>query len=76
LQRFADGDDDFRNSRLKLIPSVPKVCPSVEVFFLVCRLLTLAWRSNSSGVLDSAAKCWKHTLLAGESRGLQLFAWS
>uniref|UniRef100_A0ACD5Y090 Uncharacterized protein n=1 Tax=Avena sativa TaxID=4498 RepID=A0ACD5Y090_AVESA len=24
LQRFADGDDDFRNSRLKLIPSVPK----------------------------------------------------
>uniref|UniRef100_A0A453QGJ5 Protein ENHANCED DISEASE RESISTANCE 2 C-terminal domain-containing protein n=1 Tax=Aegilops tauschii subsp. strangulata TaxID=200361 RepID=A0A453QGJ5_AEGTS len=25
LQRFADGDDDFRNSRLKLIPSVPKV---------------------------------------------------
>lgn len=25
LQRFVDGDDDFRNSRLKLIPSVPKV---------------------------------------------------
>jgi hypothetical protein len=25
LQRFFDGDDDFRNSRLKLIPSVPKV---------------------------------------------------
>ncbi|RLM55688.1 protein ENHANCED DISEASE RESISTANCE 2-like [Panicum miliaceum] len=24
LQRFADDDDDFRNSRLKLIPSVPK----------------------------------------------------
>ncbi|ONM25961.1 protein ENHANCED DISEASE RESISTANCE 2-like isoform X1 [Zea mays] len=24
LQRFFDGDDDFRNSRLKLIPSVPK----------------------------------------------------
>ncbi|KAG8375166.1 hypothetical protein BUALT_Bualt10G0072100 [Buddleja alternifolia] len=24
LQRFVDGDDDFRNSRLKLIPSVPK----------------------------------------------------
>ncbi|KAJ1257661.1 hypothetical protein BS78_10G012800 [Paspalum vaginatum] len=24
LQRFADGDDDFRNSRLKLIPFVPK----------------------------------------------------
>ncbi|GFP79339.1 protein enhanced disease resistance 2-like [Phtheirospermum japonicum] len=24
MQRFVDGDDDFRNSRLKLIPSVPK----------------------------------------------------
>ncbi|KAJ8455684.1 hypothetical protein OPV22_035033 [Ensete ventricosum] len=24
LQRFADGDDEFRNSRLKIIPSVPK----------------------------------------------------
>nr|XP_010906231.1 protein ENHANCED DISEASE RESISTANCE 2 isoform X1 [Elaeis guineensis] len=24
LQRFADGDDEFRNSRFKLIPSVPK----------------------------------------------------
>ena len=26
LQRFVDGDDEFRNSRLKLIPQVPKVC--------------------------------------------------
>ncbi|XVF52099.1 hypothetical protein PTKIN_Ptkin04bG0237800 [Pterospermum kingtungense] len=24
LHRFVDGDDEFRNSRLKLIPSVPK----------------------------------------------------
>ncbi|KAJ4774992.1 Protein ENHANCED DISEASE RESISTANCE 2 [Rhynchospora pubera] len=24
LQRFVDGDDEFRNNRLKLIPSVPK----------------------------------------------------
>ncbi|THG15745.1 hypothetical protein TEA_009869 [Camellia sinensis var. sinensis] len=24
LQRFVDGDDEFRNSRLKIIPSVPK----------------------------------------------------
>ncbi|XP_052297629.1 protein ENHANCED DISEASE RESISTANCE 2-like isoform X1 [Citrus sinensis] len=24
LQRFVDGDDEFRNSRLKLIPSVPE----------------------------------------------------
>ncbi|KAL7187987.1 hypothetical protein ACSBR1_037930 [Camellia fascicularis] len=33
LQRFVDGDDEFRNSRLKIIPSVPKgswiVCQSV-----------------------------------------------
>ncbi|KAH9687073.1 protein ENHANCED DISEASE RESISTANCE 2-like [Citrus sinensis] len=25
LQRFVDGDDEFRNSRLKLIPSVPEI---------------------------------------------------
>ena len=25
VQRFVDGDDEFRNSRMKLIPSVPKV---------------------------------------------------
>ncbi|KAL7188011.1 hypothetical protein ACSBR1_037951 [Camellia fascicularis] len=33
LQRFVDGDDEFRNSRLKIIPSVPNgswiVCQSV-----------------------------------------------
>ena len=33
LQRFVDGDDEFRNSRLKLIPQVPKVCLSL---FLLC----------------------------------------
>ncbi|RVW79520.1 Protein enhanced disease resistance 2 [Vitis vinifera] len=36
LQCFVDGDDEFRNSRLKLIPSVPKVP------FHVAILLTLA----------------------------------
>ena len=30
LQRFVDGDDEFRNGRLKLIPSVPKVNTSVS----------------------------------------------
>lgn len=25
LQLFVDGDDEFRNSRFKLIPAVPKV---------------------------------------------------
>lgn len=32
LQRFVDGDDEFRNSRLKLIPSVPKVSFSLFQF--------------------------------------------
>jgi hypothetical protein len=34
LQRFVDGDDNFRNSRLKLIPLVPKVihCPHQKSF--------------------------------------------
>lgn len=31
LERFVDGDDEFRNSRLKLIPSVPKVIISFVV---------------------------------------------
>ena len=35
LQCFVDGDDEFRNSRLKLIPSVPKVP------FYVAILITL-----------------------------------
>lgn len=34
LQRFADGDDEFRNSRLKLIPSVPKVLISQSPFYV------------------------------------------
>lgn len=36
LQRFVDGDDEFRNSRFKLIPSVPKVwcfvCHALKMF--------------------------------------------
>lgn len=32
LQRFVDGDDEFRTSRLKLIPSVPKVLISVSLY--------------------------------------------
>lgn len=35
LQRFFDGDDEFRNSRLKLIPAVPKVCFSHKIL-VVC----------------------------------------
>ena len=33
LQRFVDGDDEFRNSRFKLIPSVPKVFISGLLIF-------------------------------------------
>lgn len=32
LQRFVEGDDEFRNSRMKLIPSVPKVFSTSESF--------------------------------------------
>lgn len=32
LQRFVDGDDEFRTSRLKLIPSVKKVLISVSLY--------------------------------------------
>lgn len=38
LQRFVDGDDEFRNSRLKLIPSVPKV-----LVFLSNHALNSTW---------------------------------
>lgn len=37
LQRFVDGDDEFRNSRFKLIPSVPKV----SISFLLQLILSI-----------------------------------
>ncbi|KAL6008579.1 hypothetical protein ACLOJK_034093 [Asimina triloba] len=47
LQRFVDGDDEFRNSRLKLIPSVPKIDVDIGsstvangVLGLVCGVIT------------------------------------
>jgi hypothetical protein len=40
LQHFVDGDDEFRNSRFKLIPSVPKVrCSPVMVLEIWARLM-------------------------------------
>ncbi|KAJ9707457.1 hypothetical protein PVL29_002474 [Vitis rotundifolia] len=33
LQRFVDGYDEFRNSRLKLIPSVPKVLSTFSKYY-------------------------------------------
>jgi hypothetical protein len=38
LQRFFDGDDEFRNSRLKLMPGVPKVCFQKHLRLLCCTL--------------------------------------
>lgn len=43
-------------------------CLSEAVLILSCL--------NSSGVLDSAAERWKHSLLTGEGCRLQLSAWS
>lgn len=52
LQRFVDGDDEFRNSRLKLIPSVPKVYVS---FSLHCGSITYI-----SGLIISSVICCPH----------------
>lgn len=43
LQRFVDGDDEFRNSKFKLIPSVPKVLLFLKFLSIdfSCRSLNL-----------------------------------
>lgn len=43
LQRFVDGDDEFRNSRLKLIPSVPKVSFFLPTTFLISVLIAYSY---------------------------------
>lgn len=48
LQRFVDGDDEFRTSRLKLIPGCPKVRQVFLIFFC-----------NSEVV---RVECWKKLL--------------
>lgn len=48
LQRFVDGDDEFRNSRLKLIPSVPKVSLSLFQFIRVLMHLKLLVSQHNS----------------------------
>ncbi|GFZ16623.1 similar to ENHANCED DISEASE RESISTANCE 2 [Actinidia rufa] len=45
LQRFVDGDDEFRTSRLKLIPSVPKVSPGLSRNSYYFQILVL-WSTN------------------------------
>jgi hypothetical protein len=79
LQRFFDGDDEFRNSRLKLIPAVPKVCFSKQNNQAANISCTLKPRfdptNKNSGLLDSAAECRKYSLFTGKGRRLQLRAW-
>lgn len=49
LQRFVDGDDEFRNSRFKLIPSVPKVSLS----FLLQLILSITHDDPFDGCVSS-----------------------
>ncbi|KAG6791945.1 hypothetical protein POTOM_001080 [Populus tomentosa] len=63
LQRFVDGDDEFRNSRFKLIPSVPKIRLSQNdrVAFCneSCRVHGLCGR-----VLEAPRAYWEKQLIA------------
>jgi hypothetical protein len=77
LQRFFDGDDDFRNSRLKLIPSVPKVflhpISMYGVTTVLCPSLHFDLKkekNKTAGLLDSAAECWQLPLFVGKGIGL------
>lgn len=63
LQRFVDGDDEFRNSRLKLIPSVPKVeCSYLNIwviFIFFSFLMTFEMPLNMrSSFLDKQILCF------------------
>uniref|UniRef100_A0A0E0L740 PH domain-containing protein n=1 Tax=Oryza punctata TaxID=4537 RepID=A0A0E0L740_ORYPU len=54
LQRFADGDDDFRNSRLKLIPSVPKVDVDIGSSAVANGVLGLVFGVVTTLIVDMA----------------------
>ncbi|KAJ1292265.1 hypothetical protein BS78_02G378800 [Paspalum vaginatum] len=54
LQRFFDGDDDFRNSRLKLIPSVPKVDVDIGSSAVANGVLGLVFGVVTTLVVDMA----------------------
>ncbi|KAK6137242.1 hypothetical protein DH2020_029013 [Rehmannia glutinosa] len=54
LQRFVDGDDEFRNSRLKLIPSVPKIDVDIGSSTVANGVLGLVIGVITSLVVDMA----------------------
>ncbi|KAK2995051.1 hypothetical protein RJ640_024509 [Escallonia rubra] len=54
LQRFVDGDDEFRNSRLKLIPSVPKIDVDIGSSTVANGVLGLVVGVITSLVVDMA----------------------
>ncbi|KAF5957037.1 hypothetical protein HYC85_004262 [Camellia sinensis] len=60
LQRFVDGDDEFRNSRLKIIPSVPKLCATKHQRNHNVNCQTIL----GCGFMDCALDRWKHPLFA------------
>ncbi|KAM0825160.1 hypothetical protein ACQ4PT_069738 [Festuca glaucescens] len=54
LQRFFDGDDEFRNSRLKLIPAVPKVDVDIGSSAVANGVLGLVFGVVTTLVVDMA----------------------
>nr|CAB3445231.1 unnamed protein product [Digitaria exilis] len=54
LQRFFDGDDEFRNSRLKLIPSIPKVDVDIGSSAVANGVLGLVFGVVTTLVVDMA----------------------
>jgi hypothetical protein len=71
LQRFVDGDDEFRNSRFKLLPSVLQVVFLNPAGFMdMCNefsLTKLLSILNHAGFMDYAPKCRKHSMFIGKS---------
>ncbi|KAM0847928.1 hypothetical protein ACQ4PT_054699 [Festuca glaucescens] len=54
LQRFFDGDDEFRNSRLKLMPGVPKVDVDIGSSAVANGVLGLVFGVVTTLVVDMA----------------------
>lgn len=79
LERFVDGDDEFRNSRLKLIPSVPKVSffSYLPLFIVVLISWNCSWsvinhlRSLSSTFM-CAVEIWgtQKVVIQGSGHGM------
>ncbi|GJX34232.1 enhanced disease resistance 2-like protein [Tanacetum coccineum] len=54
VQRFVNGDDEFRNSRMKLIPSVPKIDVDIGSSTVANGVLGLVVGAITSLVVDMA----------------------